>query len=93
MSLLVSKRLPWVTGLAIFISSFAVIYSSFTARTRFIEWQSLLNDARAYEIEWGQLLLEKSTMASYSRLEHVASDKLKMIEPKKAQIILVEVGQ
>ena len=90
MSFLDSNKMPWVLWIAILLTSFAVIFTSYNARQNFIKWQSLLSDAQDFEIEWGQLLLEKSTMASYSRLEQIAADKLKMIEPNKKHIVVVK---
>ncbi|NRB39810.1 MAG: cell division protein FtsL [Pseudomonadales bacterium] len=92
MNFLENKKLPWVLWLAISATCFAVILTSYNARQRFIEWQFLLSDAQAFEVEWGQLLLEKSTMASYSRLEQIAADKLNMTAPSKQQIVVVKVG-
>ncbi len=84
------KKMSWSLWLGILVSAFAVIITSYHARQRFIEWQGLLTDAREYKVEWGQLLLEKSTMASYSRLEHMAADTLKMSAPTKKQIVVVK---
>ncbi len=90
MSYLENKRLCFALWMTIVISAFAVIYSSFSARTAFIAWQSLLHEARQYDVEWGQLLIEKSTMASYARLEGIAADQLQMTAPDKSQVIVVE---
>ena len=89
MTAMMSHKISWLLWLAILVSAFAVIYTSYHARQRFIDWQGLLTDAREYKVEWGQLLLEKSTMASYSRLEHMAADTLKMTEPSTKQIVVV----
>lgn len=89
MMILQKTKLSWLLWLAILLSSFAVILSSHHARKQFIEWQGLLKAASAYEVEWGQLLIEKSTMASYARLETVAVGELKMTEPGKEQIVVV----
>ena len=92
MGYLHSNKLTLFLWGLIMISAFAVIYSSHSARQHFIQWQALLKQAQDYEVEWGQLLLEKSTMASYSRLETVASEKLHMTEPTKDQIVLIGVA-
>lgn len=89
-SILESGKLSWMLWLAIVLSAFAIINSSYYARQNFIQWQALLTDAQDYEVEWGQLLLEKSTMASYARLESMAADALNMTEPKKDQIVVIE---
>jgi cell division protein FtsL len=89
-SFIESGKLSWMLWLAIVLSAFAIINSSYYARQKFIQWQILLSDAQDYEVEWGQLLLEKSTMASYARLESMAADALNMTEPKKDQIVVIE---
>lgn len=85
-----SYRLGIVLAIAIFLSAFAVIYSSHSSRQAFINWQDLIKQTQAYDIEWGQLLIEKSTMASYARLEDEATDKLKMVAPSTKQIVVVQ---
>ena len=74
------------------VSAFAVILSSFNSRQSFFEWQALLKQAQGFDVEWGQLLIEKSSLASYSRLEDVAKDELKMTAPKTDRIIVVQGG-
>ncbi len=84
-----SYRLTIVLILAISISSFGVIYSSHNSRQSFIAWQDLLKQAQAYEVEWGQLLIEQSTEASYTHLEKKAVNKLNMVAPSTKQIVVV----
>lgn len=85
----------WLTSflwLVIFFSAFAVIYSSFVAREKFVVWQKLIAESQSLEVEWGQLLIEKSRLTSYSRLESIAIDKLKMLAPPTKQIVVVGNG-
>ncbi len=86
-------RLSVVLWLAVVVSAFAVIASSHGARKAFMQWQSMLKQAQAYEVEWGQLLIEKNTQASYARLEALSKEKLKMTVPQTKQIVIVRVGQ
>ena len=88
-----SYRLGVFLLLAVLVSALAVVYSSYTARQSFIEWQDILKQAQAYEVEWGQLLIEKSTLASYTRLEKEASSKLNMAAPSTQQIVVVQGEQ
>lgn len=67
-----------------------VINGTYRSRQKFIQYQSLLKDSQQYDVEWGQLLIEKTTLASFLGLESVAQDQLKMIFPKRNQIIIVE---
>ena len=84
-------RLATLLLLLVCVCSFAVIASSYNARQSFMEWQGLLKKSSAYEVEWGQLLLEKSSLASFARLEDEAAEKLNMVAPDKNHIIVVRL--
>lgn len=85
-----SKQVTFALWLMILISAFAIIKSSYNSRVLFIEWQDLLEKSQMYEVEWGQLLIEKSTLASYANLENMAKEELKMIFPARKQIVVVQ---
>jgi cell division protein FtsL len=85
-----TKKLTITLWILIVISSFGVIKSSYDSRVLFIEWQELLEKSQAYEVEWGQLLIEKSTLASYANLENMAKEELKMVFPTRKQIVVVQ---
>ena len=85
-----TKKLTVTLWILIVISSFGVIKSSYDSRVLFIEWQELLEKSQAYEVEWGQLLIEKSTLASYANLENMAKEELKMVFPTRKQIVVVQ---
>lgn len=85
-----SKRLTGFLWIMILFTAFGVIKSSHNSRILFIEWQKLLGEAQAFEVEWGQLLIEKSTLASYAGLESTAKDELKMIFPARKQIVVIQ---
>lgn len=70
-------------------SALAVIYSNHAGRQLFVEWQQLLGQHRQAEVEWGQLLIEKSSLTSYSRLEHLAAEKLNMAVPETNEIKVI----
>lgn len=83
-------RLTVVLWLAVCLSALAVAYSNHQARSLFSHWQGLLKAQAQYEVQWGQLLIEKSAQTSYARLEHIAKTKLNMIVPKLDQMLRVE---
>ncbi len=70
-------------------SAIAVIYVSHINRRAFGEYQLLINTRDKLETEWGQLLLEESALASYARIERIATKSLGMRVPKTAEIIMV----
>lgn len=87
--MMASGRFTVVLWLLVVVSAFAVIISSHKARQSFIAWQALLEDAQAFDVEWGQLLIQKNSSASYVRLEDIATSKLKMSAPGSDKIIVV----
>ena len=42
------------------------------------------------DIEWGQLQLEQSTLATHSRVEKTASTKLGMVIPESKQVVILQ---
>lgn len=89
-SWLASKKTMLWLWLSVFIAALAVVYSSHKAREAFVVWQQQLSDAEQYEVEWGRLLLEKSSSAAYSKLQWVAEQRLQMQVPEGEQLVLVK---
>ena len=71
-------------------SAFAVIYVKDMNRRLFGEVQYLQYSRDRLHIEWGQLLLEQSTLATQSRVQSVAQQQLDMIVPQQRDIIIVQ---
>lgn len=84
------NRLTIVLWLMVCLSALLVAYSNHKARTLFAQWQEQIKLQQRYEVQWGQLLIEKSSLASYARLENLAAKKLNMVMPKVNQMIRVE---
>jgi len=72
------------------VSALAVIYSKYQSRGLFIEIQRLERELDDYEIEWGQLQLEQTTLAEHSRIERLAYEKLGLVMPSREQIIFIK---
>jgi len=85
-------RLTLVLWLAVCMTAVAVAYSNYSARLLFSQWQNLLKEQQQYEVEWGQLLIEKSSLTAYTRLEYIAAEKLKMLTPSVDRIHLIKGG-
>jgi cell division protein FtsL len=79
-----STALVWVNAGCIFLivaSAFGVIQSSHACRQLYAQLQ-ILEASRWYmEEDFGRLLLEQSTWASYHRIERVAGRELNMQPP------------
>ncbi|MEQ1530453.1 MAG: cell division protein FtsL, partial [Methylococcales bacterium] len=75
-----------VLFLAVLLSAIAVIYSKYYSRGLFMEIQKQEAALDQYEVEWGQLQLELTTLTEENRVDLVARNKLKMIVPPRDKI-------
>ena len=75
--------------LLILVTALGVIYSSYQSRQHFSELQKTYRKTVGLEEEWGRLLLEQSTWASPSRVEHLARTKLQMSAPEGRNMVVV----
>jgi cell division protein FtsL len=76
--------------LAVLASSLGVVYAKHEARSRFNELQKLTQQRDELDIEWGQLQLEQSTLATHSRVEQAARDDLRMSIPQVSELRIVQ---
>jgi len=76
--------------LALLISAMAVIYCKHYSRLLFIEIQKQEAALDQYEVEWGQLQLELTTLTEENRVELVARNRLKMIVPLREKIVYIK---
>lgn len=83
--LLVSLLLVILVG-----SALAVIYSKYRSRMVFMEIQKLERDLDRYEVEWGQLQLELTTLSEHSRIERLARSKLGLVMPVREKIVYIK---
>lgn len=84
---------PWsyaVGVLLLSIVSIVVVNQVYSFRMDFSHLQSLKQDEVDYEVKWGQLLLEQSTLTQPSRLEQSAVNKLHMHAPTQDEIVIVK---
>ncbi len=71
-------------------SALAVIYSKYRSRVVFMEIQKLERDLDRYEVEWGQLQLELTTLSGHSRIERLARSKLSLVMPVREKIVYIK---
>lgn len=71
-------------------SALAVIYNKYQSRLLFIEIQKLERESDEYEVEWGQLQLEMTTLGEHSRVEQLAHTKLGLVTPLREKIIFIK---
>lgn len=88
-SLSYSARLFIGFSLLTLISALLVVYAAYENRLAYAELQMLEKQQRYYDVEWGQLLLERSTLASPSRIEALARESLQMqlIQPENIHVL------
>jgi cell division protein FtsL len=72
------------------ISAFGVIYAKHQSRKLFVELQALHKARDNMDIEWGQLQLEQSTLATHSRVEGTAGANLGMVIPEANQVVILK---
>jgi len=81
-----------VTGLlalAVFASALAVVYAKHENRRLFVELQGLQTARDEMNVEWGQLQLEQSTLATHARIDAAARTQLDMIAPAPDTVVIV----
>lgn len=77
----------WMLILAVAMSALSIVYVTNTTRSLNASIQQILTERDQLHIQWGQLLLEKSTWVMQARVQQVASDKLGMMVPKSVVIV------
>ncbi|WP_340123108.1 cell division protein FtsL [Methylobacter svalbardensis] len=76
--------------LVLLVSALTVIYSKYQSRLIFIDIQKQERALDQYEVEWGQLQLELTTLAEQNRVEQVAREQLKLVMPLREKIIYIK---
>lgn len=76
--------------IAVCISALGVVYSTHESRVLLNELQALENERNALQVEWGQLLLEQSSLISQGRVEDIAKAQLNMVIPGQEDIVVVK---
>ena len=76
-------------GLLVLSSAIGVVYTKHLYRNFHTELQSLRDQRDKCHIEWTQLLLEQSALASDMRVEQIARNELGMIFPAPDKIVII----
>lgn len=77
--------------IAVVVCSLSVVTSQHKARKMYIELQKGKDLAQQMEVEWGQLQLELSTLATPGRVEKLAEQQLHMQLPTSGQVQFIRV--
>ena len=76
-------------ALIVLASSLCVVYAKHQSRKLFVELDILKKERDEMNVEWGRLQLEQSTLATHSRIEKTAKQRLKMVTPEYEQVLIV----
>lgn len=79
-----------ISLMALLVSALAVIYCKNYSRSLFIEIEKHDRALDQYDVEWGQMQLELTTLAEQNRVETIAKEKLKLIMPARESIIYLK---
>lgn len=69
-------------------TALGVIYSAFTSRHLLNSLQQLEQQRNLLQVEWGQLLLEQSSLVAQGRVEDTAIAELGMEVPDMKQVVV-----
>lgn len=72
------------------LSAIAVIYSKYQSRLVFMEIQKKEKELDDYEVEWGRLQLELTTLTEENRVEIEARNRLLLTLPAQNKIIYIK---
>ncbi len=82
-------RINFILFFVLIAVSIGVITSQHKARKLYFELEQQQDLTRKYDTEYGQLQLEQSTWAMHSRVEELATKKLKMQVPDATRIQVI----
>jgi cell division protein FtsL len=78
-----------VLVLAILTSALSMVYVTNMTRTMNAALQQTVVERDHMHVQWGQLLLEKSTWMMQARVQQVAEEKLGMVFPDNKSVVIV----
>jgi cell division protein FtsL len=76
--------------IVLMVSALAVIYCKNFSRSIFIEIERNERALDQYEVEWGQMQLELTTLAEQNRVEVIAKERLMLVMPPRESIIYIK---
>lgn len=78
-----------ILSVAVLMSALSIVYVTNASRSLNANYQQSLTERDHLHVQWGQLLLEKSTWIMQARVQKVAEDKLDMIVPDNKSVVIV----
>ena len=74
---------------AIFATALQIVLVRHESRQLFVESQKLNTQSVEIGREWGRLLLEQGSLATHTRIEEMASERLEMTQPDRKNVLVV----
>jgi len=79
-----------VLVVVLLVSALVVILNKYHSRSLFIEIQKQEKMLDEFEVKWGQLQLELTTLTEESKIERIAKKKLGLIMPLREKTIYIK---
>lgn len=77
--------------LAVLVSALCVVYVTNLQRMSLSQLESSEQQEHQLQLQWGQLLLEQASLATPSRVQQLAAEKLRMVLPVDKQTFVLRV--
>lgn len=74
---------------ALLLSALSLIYVTNNARSLNAAMEQSVMERDHLSVEWGQLLLEKSTWLMQARVQQVAEQRLDMVVPDNKSVVMI----
>ena len=78
-----------LAAVAVTASGLWVVEAKHEARQLFIKLEDLTREQERLEIDWGRLQIEQSSLATHSRIEMLARERLQLTTPGDSQLVVV----
>ncbi len=78
--------------LVLIACALSVVASQHAARKLFMALENEKEIERKFEVEWGRLQLEQSTLIMHGRVERIAKEHLNMLVPAASDIQIVSIN-
>ncbi|XBS70526.1 cell division protein FtsL [Acerihabitans sp. KWT182] len=88
--LLRHAKIPMILLAAVLVSAMLVVTTTHETRRLTAEREQLVLERDALDIEWRNLILEENALGDHSRVERIATEKLKMqhVDPAQENIVV-----
>lgn len=88
--LLQKSQLPLlVMIISVLLTALSVIYITNATRSLHANIQQTLAERERLHVQWGQLLLEKSTWIMQARIQNLAEGRLGMLIPDSKSVVVI----